>query len=280
MDGKKRESEEREFRMGLSRLSEKAAGRDGHIAIGEILACFPGRELTQEQVSQIYQYAEEEHIVIEDYQLHDTRSVTVGAPKKLTGEEKEYFKMYEEDLKAVPPLAPDEEDMLAERLLEGDDSVLQRLTEGYLSPILDLAREYVGRGVLIGDLVQEGNMALLSALEELADGRGTFLSGGLRDYIMNRAKTSMQRLISEQGGYDRTSEKVARETNRLLAATMELEDELGREATLTELSRRVGLPEDEVRELVQISLNAAEFSMADEKDEPDSDDGIIDMDSV
>ena len=60
---------------------------------------------------------------------------------------------------------------------------------------------------------------------------------------------------------------MARETNRLLQATLELEEELGREATLTELSEKMNLPEDEVKELIQVSLNAAEFSQADEKDD-------------
>lgn len=255
-----------EFREGLARLRNKAAGNYNHITIGEILACFPGMELTKDQIRLIYQYAEEERIIIEDYQPHDTRSVPLGEPK-LTGEEKAYFKMYLEDLKGVVPCGADEAAMLAERLLTGDETALTRLTEGHLHLVLEIARRHSGRGVLMGDLVQEGNMALMLALDEMAAGT-SFLAGGIREFLTARVETAMKALVSEQGDHEKAGEKMAREANRLLAATAELEEELSREATLTELSRRVNLPEDKVKELIRISLNAAEFS-------PDTGDGDL-----
>ncbi|MCD8078240.1 MAG: hypothetical protein LUE63_07695 [Lachnospiraceae bacterium] len=247
-----------EFRAGLTRLREKAAGNYNHITIGEILACFSGMELTKDQIRLIYQYAEEEHIVIEGYQPHDTRSVSLGEPK-LTGEEKAYFKMYLEDLKGVVPCEIDEAAMLAERLLAGDDAVITRLTEGHLHLVLEIARRHSGRGVLMGDLVQEGNMALVLALDELVGGT-RFLAGDIRDFLTDRVETALKAWSSDQGKQEQAGEQKAREANRLLAATAELEEELGREATLAELSRKVNLPEDKVKELIRISLNAAEFS--------------------
>lgn len=252
-----------EFKEGLVRMRRKAEGQLNHITIGEILACFPGFTLTRRQIRLIYQYADEEHIVIEDYKPHDTRSVPLGEPK-LTGEEKAYFKMYLNDLKRVSPCGREECDFLAERLLAGDDSVIHRLAEGHLHMVLEEARGRTGHGVLIGDLVQEGNMALLTALDEVAGSGRMFLAGGFSDYLRQRAERAMKELIAGQSGHTKAGERMALEANRLLAATMALEEELGREATLEELAAKVNLPESKVRELIQISLNAAEFSAGDE----------------
>ena len=235
------------FKEGLQRMRRMAAGNAGHVTIQDILSCFPGMELTKEQVGLIYQYAEQEQIFIEDYQLHDTRSVNVGeagaaeqkaAEPELTGEEKISYKLYLEELENVIPCDPEEEEMLLERLLNGDDMVIGRLTEGNLHMVLEVAKGHVGHGILIGDLVQEGNIALMMALQDLTMGAGD-LSGGLQNYLKNQINQALKELLKEQMGYEKAGSHMARETNRLLQATMELEDELGREATLTELAEKI-----------------------------------------
>ncbi len=247
------------FKAGLARMREKAAENGNHLSVAEILACFPDLRLTKTQIRLIHQYAEEEHMVIDDYVPHDTRSVPLGK-KKMTGEEKAYFKMYLEDLKQIRPCDAEEVELLAERLLAGDELARNRLTEGHLHMVLELAGKRAGQGVLIGDLVQEGNMALVTVLSELQREGSSLLAGGLSQLLSSRVDAAIRQLIEEQSGHDKAGERMARETNRLLAATLALEEELGREATLAELSEKVRLPEDKVKELIKISLNAAEFS--------------------
>lgn len=256
-----------QFREGLAQMRRLAEGKYNHLTISDILTCFPGRKLTRKEIALIYQYAEEEHIIIEDYRPHDTRSVSLG-PKKLTGEEKAYFKMYLSELKGIPACSPEETEMLLMRLADGDDSVMNRLVEGHLQLVLETAKEHAGNGVPIGDLVQEGNMALMLAASELSSGSRMVLAGGWQDYLLPRLHTAMKAVISEQSGHDRAGERLAQETNRLLAAVIDLEEELGREATLAELSEKVQLPEDKVKELVKISLDAAAWGdRAEEKKE-------------
>ena len=244
-----------EFRASLAKLRELAEQKYNHVTIADILSCFPGRELTREEIALIHTYAEEEHIVIEDYRPRDTRTVQVGKAK-LTGTEKATFQMYLKEVARVKPLGEEEAEYLAERFSYGETELLERLTEGHLHLVLDLAQVHAGQGVLIGDLVQEGNVELFLALSELAEGK-SLLAGGLREYLRGRVDTAMKRAVAEHTGHVRAGEKIAREANRLLAATMDFEEENGREASLSELSEMVGLPEDSVKELIQISLDAA-----------------------
>ena len=261
-DGREMDQKQ-EFKEGLARMREKAAANSNHLTIADILDCFSGQKLSRHQIQLIYRYADEERMVIEDYIPHDTRSVSVGKPV-LTGEEKAYFRMYLSDLRSVSPCTAEERESLLERLADGDMQARNRLTEGHLHMVLDLAKQHAGRGVLIGDLVQEGNMALVAALAEMAGPEAVpLLAGGLEDFLSGRIRLALEQIIEEQSSHKKAGERIARETNRLLAATLELEEELGREATLPELAEKVHLPEEKVKELIQISLNAAEFANRD-----------------
>lgn len=251
------------FKAGLAALREKAAANYNHITVGEILSSFPGIELSEEQVALIYQYLSEEHIVLEDYKPHDTRSVTMKRPEdssdipsEIEGEEKEYFQMYLRDLETVEPCTEEEERILTAHLLAGDESAQNRLIEGNLHRVLELAARRAGHGVLIGDLVQEGNMALITAIEEYADAGIRIAGDPFAEFLETRIENAMKALIQEQGGYEKAAGDMAREANRLLEVTRELEEELGRTVTLPELARKMQLPEDEVENILRVSYSA------------------------
>lgn len=245
------------FRQGLAEIRKQAAKNFNHITVEQIIACFPGMKLTKKQIELIHKYLKETHIVLEDYTPHDTRSVTVGDPP-LTGEEKAYFQMYLEDLKAVPELTEAEEQMLVSYLLAGDDSSQTRLIEGNLHRVLRMARRRSGNGVLIGDLVQEGNMTLIMAIEEYR-GAGVRVTGdGFASFLERRIDAAMKALIAEQGGFDAASENMAREANRLIEITKEFEEEMGRTASLAELASSMNLSEDEVERIMRVSYSAME----------------------
>ena len=248
------------FRKGLAEIRKKAAGNFNHITVEEIVKSFPKMELTKKQIDMIHQYLKEEHIILEEYHTHDTRSVTVGSgPEKLTGEEKAYFQMYLDDLAAIPELTEEEDRILTGHLLSGDESAQNRLIEGNLHRVLAMARRRAGNGVLIGDLVQEGNMTLITAIEEYR-GAGVRMQGGsLAAFLENRVDEALKALIAEQGGFDHTAEKLAREANRLLRITKEFEEEFGREASLAELAEEMQMTEDEVEAVMRTSYSAMEI---------------------
>ena len=256
------------FKAGLIAIRKKAAANYNHTTVSEILACFPGMELTKDQIAMVYRYLDEEHIVIEDYKPHDTRTVTVSEPE-LTGEELAYFQMYLEDLSAIPPCSEAEEQMLVRNLLAGDESAQTRLIEGNLQLVLGMARRRAGNGVLIGDLVQEGNMALVMAIEEYRSAGVKLAGQSLTTFLESRIDTAMKALVQEQGSNSHVAEKMAREANRLLSATADLEEELGREATLAELAEQLHMTEDEIENVMRFSFSAMEIGEVEtEEEEP------------
>lgn len=245
------------MRQGLEAVREKARANQNRISIGEILTCFSHMELGEEQIHRIYQYLEEQQIMLEDYEIHDTRSVSVGEPA-LTGEEKAYFQMYLEDLKAVAPCEAGEEAILVQHLLSGDESAQNRLIEGNLHRVLEMARNRAGQGVLIGDLVQEGNMALVTAIEEYQDAGVRITGEPFAAFLERKVGAALEALLQEQRGYSQTGARMAADANRLLTLVKELEEELGRAATLAELAEKMQLPEAYVEEVMRISYHAME----------------------
>lgn len=243
------------FRRGLAAIRARAADNFNHVTVGDIVASFPDRQLTKKEIGLIHQYLKEEHIILEDYQPHDTRTVTVGEPK-LNGEEKAYFQMYLNDLQEIPRLTEAEERVLIQHLLGGDESAQTRLIEGNLHRVLEMARRRVGRGVLIGDLVQEGNMTLVTAIEEYRSAGVRVAGSSFAVFLETRIDNAMKALIAEQGSFHLAGETMAREANRLLRVTKELEEENGRAATLPELAEAMQMTEDEVENLIRVSYSA------------------------
>ena len=101
-------------------------------------------------------------------------------------------------------------------LLGGDESAQNRLIEGNLHRVLALARNRAGQGVLIGDLVQEGNMALVTAIEEYRNAGVRLLGEPMAEFLERKIDAAMEALVREQSGFARTAERMAADANRLL----------------------------------------------------------------
>jgi RNA polymerase primary sigma factor len=274
------------WKDGLERLRQTAAGKSYHVTVGDIVKCFQGIELDRQKVARIYQYADEKNIIIDDYEPHDTYSITVtnidedddddeGAAEDMadprpqirvertaikTGrgaasvtvskdgraedglgkEEKAYLDDYLRALRDIEEEADGETGWLLERLLSGDDSVASRLTEINLRTVVDMAKRVAGKGVAIGDLIQEGNLALVSAIDDYRTTGLTAIDEEFRVMLYTKIEQAMDAAIGEETHFTETAEKLARDANRLLTLTRELEEQLGRSASLTELAEKMG----------------------------------------
>ena len=144
----------------------------------------------------------------------------------------DFYQMYLEELEAVAEAGPEEELSLLERLAAGDVSARERLIEGNLKRVLEYAKEYDGRGLPMGDLVQEGNMALTALAME-------YESGAFQELLRERVRACIEAALEEQRMEAEIEENVAARVNVLQEVSRVMAKELGREATVEELAAKM-----------------------------------------
>jgi len=185
-------------------------------------------------------------------------------------DDRNYVLDYMDELKQLEPCTEKEEGILIGQLMHGDDNAESRLIEGNLQRVFDLAQKRAGQGTPLGDLIQEGNMALVEAIGEFRSVGVRFSGGSFRTFLDGRITSAMDRLLEQEKGQKDAASKMALEANRLLYLTGVLEEELEREPTLAELAEKMGMPEDEVENIMRISLSAADLGDAGEPEEPET----------
>lgn len=157
------------------------------------------------------------------------------------------YDMYLEELRAIEACSEEETAELLGRLPA--DEARKRLVEGSLGYVVQAARDYRDKGVDIADLIQEGNMAVMLLVENYRE--GDFFQ--LRELAV---RTAMEQLVGEQADSSRIGEKLAAAINVLNEVTTRLAQELGRQATLSELAEKMQMSEDEVSRLMKTAVNA------------------------
>lgn len=167
----------------------------------------------------------------------------------------DFYQMYLEELEAVAEAGPEEELSLLERLAAGDVSARERLIEGNLKRVLEYAKEYDGRGLPMGDLVQEGNMALTALAME-------YESGAFQELLRERVCACIEAALEEQRMEAEIEENVAARVNVLQEVSRVMAKELGREATVEELAAKMKMTEDEIRDIMKVTLDAVNVGTA------------------
>jgi len=158
-------------------------------------------------------------------------------------------KMYLKDIGRVPLLSPDEEVVLAQKMQEGDEAAKKRLSEANLRLVVSIAKRYVGRGMLFLDLIQEGNLGLMKAVEKFDYQKGFKFS----TYATWWIRQAITRAIADQARTIRIPVHMVETINRLTRASRILLQQLGREPTPAEIAKELNLPEDKVREIQKIA---------------------------
>ena len=158
-------------------------------------------------------------------------------------------KMYLKDIGRVPLLSADEEIDLAKRMLEDDEAAKKRLSEANLRLVVSIAKRYVGRGMLFLDLIQEGNLGLMKAVEKFDYQKGFKFS----TYATWWIRQSITRAIADQARTIRIPVHMVETINKLTRVQRLLLQELGREPTPEELAEKMGVTEDRVHEIMKIA---------------------------
>ena len=142
-------------------------------------------------------------------------------------------------------------------LIDGNQEAKKRLIEGNLRAALEYAKEYDGKGVLLSDLVQEANMALLMAVEEYAKAGG---ENGFDSYVAEKIKKALELAVEEEASADQTGEELAARVNVLQQIAQTLAAELGREATVEELADKMKMSVDEIRGIMKMAMDAVSLN--------------------
>ncbi len=248
-------NEQAQLKEALGALMGLASVSDRVLTMDQIQDACDGIGLTDKQIEMVCAYLEMNQVKIqgfaaseEDKSLFRDHEAEKEAEK--TGADSAYFKMYLEELEGIRPYREEEEQDLVDAMLAGDGAAKEQLIEGNLHRVVQLSQEYLGQGVLAADLVQEGNMALILAMETYVPGTN------FRIHLLTEIENAMVEAIREQTGSQDAGHTLAADANALMDATEVLAEELEREATAEELAEYLHISRERVETLVKISLDA------------------------
>jgi RNA polymerase primary sigma factor len=180
-------------------------------------------------------------------------------PEKTVEESNEalaFYEMYLDEMHSAQESVNEEAANLLTQLLADHAAASHALSELYLPKVIDLAEKFTGHGLSHSDLVAEGNLALFEAVLSYPMESGENNLTAFEQFVQNRIENTLKNALDEEVGSNRISNHLAEQINALNDVSTELAKDLGREATLEELCEKLALGEDEVKELMKVSINA------------------------
>lgn len=210
-------------------------------------------ELDQEQIDKVYDYLESQgidvvsNIELEEENPEDKELDLTIAENSINIDD--HVRMYLKEIGKVALLSGDEEIELAKRIENGDEEAKRRLAEANLRLVVSIAKKYVGRGMLFLDLIQEGNLGLLKAVEKFDYRKGYKFS----TYATWWIRQAITRAIADQARTIRIPVHMVETINKLIRVSRQLLQELGREPTDDELAAEMQMPVEKVRETRKIA---------------------------
>ena len=203
-------------------------------------------DLTAEQNAEIYRYLEENGVKIVDTFEKDNSALYKSIGDVAVDDP---VKMYLKDIGRVPLLTSEEEVELAKRMLEGDEEAKKKMSEANLRLVVSIAKRYVGRGMLFNDLIQEGNLGLMKAVEKFDYTKGFKFS----TYATWWIRQAITRAIADQARTIRIPVHMVETINRQVRAQRQLLQELGREPKPEEIAEFMGITPEKVVEIQKIA---------------------------
>ncbi|BCJ92451.1 hypothetical protein acsn021_00200 [Anaerocolumna cellulosilytica] len=258
------------FQEMLTDILEVARVQSNQLGMNEIKSLFGDMNLSEAQYEHIFAYLAAHHIQIKGYVSNITEyaeavqkqeleeeeamkeSATDETSKKQSSKDSAYLQMYLEDLEAISAAEEGEEDCLADRIRRGDARAKNRLIEINLRRVVDIALTYENQGITLEDLIQEGNVGLMSALEVLNE---LTQKGQEKEFIEAYIKNFMELSIEEQRESNSFESNILQRISYIRNASKELEEELLREPTLHELAQYTKLREEEVIDILNMSAD-------------------------
>ncbi|MDL2257893.1 RNA polymerase sigma factor RpoD [Eubacteriales bacterium OttesenSCG-928-K08] len=239
----------------INELLEKGKAK-GVLTYKEIMDALEEQELDQEQVERIYDRIEALNIdVVEEIEVpSDINEEIAQIETELAAASEglnidDPVRMYLKEIGKVPLLTAAEEVEIAQRMAEGDEDAKQQLAEANLRLVVSIAKRYVGRGMLFLDLIQEGNLGLIKAVEKFDYRKGYKFS----TYATWWIRQAITRAIADQARTIRIPVHMVETINKLIRVNRQLLQEYGRDPRPEEIAKEMGITEEKVREIIKIA---------------------------
>lgn len=257
------ENTQAKFDEKLKQLLAIAKKKKNVLEYHEITDFFADMALGEEQIDKVLETLEQngvdvlritegddvddEEIILTEEDEVDVENIDLSVPDGISIEDP--VRMYLKEIGKVPLLSAEEEIELAKKMEMGDQEAKKRLAEANLRLVVSIAKRYVGRGMLFLDLIQEGNLGLIKAVEKFDYRKGYKFS----TYATWWIRQAITRAIADQARTIRIPVHMVETINKLIRVSRQLLQELGREPTPEEIAEEMNLPVERVREILKIS---------------------------
>ncbi|MBS5950599.1 MAG: RNA polymerase sigma factor RpoD [Clostridium sp.] len=246
----KKDNDDRNNKMNIVKNLLDKGKKSGTLTYKEIMDEIENIDLSPEQIEKIYEVLESMGIEVigepsgveeveEEIDLTIPEGIAIDDP----------VRMYLKEIGKVPLLSSEEEIELANRIENGDQRAKKKLAEANLRLVVSIAKRYVGRGMLFLDLIQEGNLGLIKAVEKFDYRKGFKFS----TYATWWIRQAITRAIADQARTIRIPVHMVETINKLIRVQRQLLQELGRDPFPEEISKVMDLPVDKVREIQKIA---------------------------
>lgn len=245
------EKKDKNTKMAIVKNLIEKGKKNGSLTYKEVMDEIEEIELGPEQIEKIYEVLESMGIEVIGDDKETTEAVEeeidLSVPEGIAIDDP--VRMYLKEIGKVPLLSSEEEIVLAERIEEGDQYAKKKLAEANLRLVVSIAKRYVGRGMLFLDLIQEGNLGLIKAVEKFDYRKGFKFS----TYATWWIRQAITRAIADQARTIRIPVHMVETINKLIRVQRQLLQELGRDPFPEEISKVMDLPVDKVREIQKIA---------------------------
>ncbi len=266
MEGWKAEMDENtqvQFDEKLKELINLAKKKKNELDLKEVQDFVATLKLQEEQMDKVFEELEkngveilgipeaddidDEEIILTEEDEVDVENLDLTMPDGYNLEDP--VRMYLKEIGKVPLLSAEEEIELAKRMEQGDEEAKKRLSEANLRLVVSIAKRYVGRGMLFLDLIQEGNLGLIKAVEKFDYSKGYKFS----TYATWWIRQAITRAIADQARTIRIPVHMVETINKLVRVSRQLLQQLGREPSPEEIAAEMNMPVERVREILKIS---------------------------
>lgn len=229
------------FRRQLLALISTAKKQGMCVTDEQVKAAFPGMELTDSKIELIHEYLKNSKITVGD---------TPDYEELLTQEDRNYLEDYKRELEELPKYSKREKEQIIIEAFGGDRLAKEKLLQLFLPQVVELSKLYTGQGVLVEDLIGEGNVALTMAMEMFdCIERPDEMEGFLSKMVMDAMEQSIEVELSES----QQDQEIVDKVNMIAKAARELAEDLRRPVTISELAKETEFCEEEMKEVLSIT---------------------------